>query len=147
MKTTMQPIIFRPTLFSEARFRNLSLSQFTLFVAILSKVVATLIILPSIANADDKIVSPTLKLGAADKSYGFLVGDISLTNPNDFAIADVVVACMVTAPSGTVLLNYDFTIYDVVKAKAAKTVRAHRFGRWPDQGKSLTCLATGARRS
>lgn len=88
---------------------------------------------------------PAIKLGQMDRSYGLLEGAFTLTNPNKFAIADIEIACQVTAASGTVIGGYRFTLYQNVAAQKSKTVQGHKFGLWPEQGKSLSCTATGAR--
>jgi hypothetical protein len=82
-----------------------------------------------------------------DRSYGVLEGSFTLTNENAFAIADAEIICEITAPSGTIVGGYRFTIYDVVAAKKSKAVNGYKFGFWPQQGKSLSCEANKARRA
>src|SRR3954452_12197135 len=79
-----------------------------------------------------------LKWGTVDMSYGLFVGSFTIKNNNSYAVADLRISCQVTAPSGTQVGAYDFTLYEVVGANKSKTVR-HRFGLWPDQGKSVSC--------
>lgn len=93
------------------------------------------------------VFPPGVKLGRMDRSYGVLEGSFTLTNENAFAIADAEIICEITAPSGTVVGGYRFTIYDVVAAKKSKAVNAYKFGSWPQQGKSLSCEANKARRA
>jgi hypothetical protein len=90
---------------------------------------------------------PTIKLGTLDSSYGMLQGSFTLTNVNKFAVADAEVTCEITAPSGTVVGNYHFTIFEVLAASKSKTVNNYKFGFWPQQGKSLRCNVQGAGRA
>jgi hypothetical protein len=82
---------------------------------------------------------PEIKLGQLDRSYGLLEGGFTLKNPNNVPIKDVGILCEVTAPSGTIIHHYRFTIFEIVPAKGEKTVRNYKFGFWPQQGKSISC--------
>lgn len=82
-----------------------------------------------------------------DRSYGVLRGSFTLTNRNDFAVADVNVKCAVTAQSGTAIDNYNFTVFRRIEPGKATTVRGYKFGYWPQQGDRVNCWTAGARRT
>lgn len=77
-------------------------------------------------------------------SYGLFVGSFTVKNNYSHPVADLRIACDVTAPSGTKVGGYDFTLFQIVGPKQSKTIRGHRFGLWPDQGKSVSCSAISA---
>jgi hypothetical protein len=85
------------------------------------------------------VVPPTITLGSLDGSNGFLRGNFTLSNHNNFAIADAEVVCSVMAASGTVLDRYRFTISEIIPANSSKTMNRYQFGAWPQQAKSLRC--------
>lgn len=89
---------------------------------------------------------PTLKFEWLDKSYGILRGTFTVSNPNPFAVTDPVVECDIVAPSGTVINQYRFTVYERILANGHKTIKSFEFGLWPQQGKSLSCATLSAQR-
>ena len=93
------------------------------------------------------IEPPSIKLGKLDTSYGILQGSFTLANANKFVVADAELTCAITAPSGTVVGGYHFTIYEVLAANKSKAVSNYKFGFWPQQGKSMSCDVKGARRA
>jgi hypothetical protein len=88
-------------------------------------------------------VDPQIKLTTVDMSYSSFVGSVTITNPNAFPIADIRISCSVYAGSGSTIKEYNQTIYEIVPAKSKKTIRNHRFGYWPDQGKKVGCSTVG----
>lgn len=89
---------------------------------------------------------PTIKLGKMDSSYGVLAGSFSIVNSNAFAIYDTEIICDITAPSGTRVGGYHFTIFEIVPATGTKEIKNYKFGLWPDQGKSIGCYGKQAKR-
>jgi hypothetical protein len=93
------------------------------------------------------VTPPEVQLGRMDRSYGVLEGTFILKNTNNFPIADASIWCSITAPSGTVIGSYQFTIYEIIPAKGRKTIQNYKFGLWPEQGKSIGCYSASARRA
>lgn len=87
-----------------------------------------------------------IDLGRLDSSYGALQGSVTVKNPNAFEIKDPEFICVITAASGTEIRRFRTVIYERVPANGRKTVRNHKFGYWPDQGKSIGCEGDLARR-
>jgi hypothetical protein len=73
-------------------------------------------------------------------------GGFTLKNPNDVPIKDVDITCTVTAPSGTAIHHYRFTIFDIVPAKGEKVIKNYKFGYWPQQGERVGCRVVAALR-
>src|SRR5262249_15917985 len=90
------------------------------------------------------VVPPTITLGSLDGSNGFLRGNFTLSNHNNFAIAEAEVVCSVVSASGTVIDRYRFTISEIIPANSSKTMNRYQFGTWPQQAKSLRCDANKA---
>ena len=85
------------------------------------------------------VVPPTITLGSLDGTNGYLRGNVTLSNHNNFAIAEAEVVCSVMAASGTVIDRYRFTISELIPANSSKTMNRYGFGTWPRQAKSLRC--------
>jgi hypothetical protein len=91
------------------------------------------------------IEPPGVKLSKLVNNYGLSKGTLVLTNHNTYPIADAVITCDATAPSGTVVKNYTFTIYEVLQPSKQKSV-SYDFGFWPQQGTAMGCHSIGATR-
>lgn len=87
-----------------------------------------------------------IELKQVDMSYSSFRGSFVLENPNPFPVADIRILCSVFAGSGTVIKEYNETIFEIVPAKGKKKITGHRFGYWPEQGKKVGCHTTGFQR-
>ncbi|HEX3339850.1 MAG TPA: hypothetical protein VHT68_11850 [Pseudolabrys sp.] len=85
------------------------------------------------------VIPPSVKLSSLDSSYGAVRGNLSLSNPNNFAIAETEVVCDVIAASGIVIDHYRFTVSEIIPANGTKTMNRYQFGPWPRQAKGLQC--------
>lgn len=85
------------------------------------------------------VIPPSVKLNSLDSLYGTLRGNISLNNPNNFAIAETEVVCDVIAASGIVIDHYRFTVPEIIPANGTKTMNRYQFGPWPRQANGLQC--------
>lgn len=99
------------------------------------------------APLPDPVLPPEVNLIRLDRSYSVLEGGITLVNPNAFAIKDARIYCSVFASSGTAISSYDFQLFEKVPAKGKKTISKYNFGFWPQQGKSISCIAKNALRA
>jgi hypothetical protein len=85
------------------------------------------------------VIPPSVKLSSLDSSFGALRGNLSLSNPNNFAIAETEVICDVIAASGIVIDHYRFTVSEIIPANGTKTMNRYQFGPWPRQANGLQC--------
>jgi hypothetical protein len=85
------------------------------------------------------VIPPSVKLSSLDSSYGALRGNLSLSNPNNFAIADSEVVCDVIAAGGIVIDHYRFTVSEIIPANGTKMMNRYQFGPWPRQANGLQC--------
>jgi hypothetical protein len=108
--------------------------------------IVSLFIIVSAASAADDMKQPTLKVLKINNEFGMLVASMTVTNSNDFPIADVNFYCEISAPSGTVLKTLYNTLYQVIPATSSKSVTNFRVGFAPEQTRSAACAATTAKR-
>ena len=90
------------------------------------------------------VIPPSIKLSSLDSSYGAVRGNLSLSNPNNFAIAQTEVVCDVIAASGIVIDHYRFTVSEIIPANGTKTMNRYQFGPWPRQANGLQCSGNKA---
>jgi hypothetical protein len=80
-----------------------------------------------------------VKLGSLNNRAMTLKSDLTITNPNGFAIRQIEIMCDVFASSGGMVQRYQFTIREAIPAKGQLTIKNHAFGYWPVQATSITC--------
>ena len=69
-----------------------------------------------------------------------------VNNPNDFAVKDVHVHCVMLDPKGNQLVAYDSTILAIFPPKQKIVVPRLDVGAWPDQAVKATCTSSSAQR-
>ncbi len=72
--------------------------------------------------------------------------DAQVDNPNDFAVFDVQVTCVIRDRRGRTLASYATTIVDAIKGRDFRIFRGLDTGAWPDQGKTAFCISSEAKR-
>jgi hypothetical protein len=80
-----------------------------------------------------------VKLGSLSNRSMTLRSDLTIANPNAFAVRQIEIMCDVFAPSGGMVQRYQFTISESIPAKGQITIKNHAFGYWPVQATSITC--------
>ena len=99
---------------------------------------------PKVSHSSPPIEPPKVKLGRLDSSYGLLQGNFTLINENKFPIADAVVRCDVIAPSGSVIRQYKFTVYEVSRRTVRRPYVDTSLAYGRNKGKSVSCFSTVA---
>src|SRR5260370_8458819 len=92
-----------------------------------------------------QVTNITIKMIKRDGRGNFRI-DAEITNPNDFAVFDVRVACEIRDRRGKKLVSYGSTIVGAIQAKEVRTVPRPDIGAWPDQGSTGYCPSSGAER-
>jgi len=87
-----------------------------------------------------------VKLGSLSNRAMTLKSDLTIRNPNEFAVRPIEIMCDVFAPSGGMVQRYQFTISETIPAKGQITIKNHAFGYWPVQATSITCEGSHAGR-
>lgn len=67
-------------------------------------------------------------------------------NPNDFAIRDVEVECIIKDKAGNTLATYTSVIYGTMQPNQRTTTRNLNIGAWPKQGYAALCISRRAQR-
>lgn len=95
------------------------------------------------AAADPKQVAlRDVKLDFKWAKGGFgsvMLADFTIDNPTPYTIKDIEVKCVHSAPSGTEIDSNTRTIYEMVKPKSKKVVRAFNMGLINSQASSSAC--------
>ena len=69
-----------------------------------------------------------------------------VNNPNDFAVKDVHVHCVMQDSKGNRLVAYDSTILAIFPPRQKIVVPRLDVGAWPDQAVKATCTSSSAQR-
>ena len=69
-----------------------------------------------------------------------------VTNPNDFAVKDIRVRCIMLDDKGNALVAYDSTILATLPARQKIIVQRLDVGAWPAQAMKATCTSSSAQR-
>jgi hypothetical protein len=69
-----------------------------------------------------------------------------ISNPNDFAVFNVVAICDFKDRRGSVLASYTLTITDAVHANGTRFIRHIDMEAWPDQARKADCVSLEATR-
>jgi hypothetical protein len=60
--------------------------------------------------------------------FGLVMIDLTIRNPSDVVLKDIVIGCIFRAPSGTVVDQRTTTIYEIVRARGAKSIKNFQIG-------------------
>lgn len=88
----------------------------------------------------------SIKVAAVKNVYGIVYSTMIVENRNDFAIADIGLICVAYAASGTELHLYNLKIFQIFAPRSVRKVENFKIGFMPDQGKSIACTDTVARK-
>jgi hypothetical protein len=107
-------------------------------------VVAILVGLTSQSTSDDD----ALRLSNVEihLSKSGLRIEARISNPNDFAVFDVLANCDFRDRHGRILASSTLTITDAVQAKGIRIVRQLDMQAWPDQAKTADCISLELKR-
>lgn len=124
-------------------------SRFTWFVAIVVVLIfigywqAQIEAPPASREPPSETAAPAKPVGLhynwALRFGNLLVADLSVKNPNGFAIRDLQVKCVLTGRSGTTIGRAVTTIYDKVPAGGRRKFAAVRFGAVNPQAYAARC--------
>jgi hypothetical protein len=82
---------------------------------------------------------------AVSKDASIFTATLTLKNNNAFDVKDIEIRCDHSAESGTVIEHNTRLIYDIVKARASKTIRDFNMGFIHLQAAATKCAVTDAR--
>jgi hypothetical protein len=69
-----------------------------------------------------------------------------VSNPNDFAIFNILATCDFKDRRGRFLTSFTLTITDAVQANESRTIRSHNAEGWPDGARTADCISNEALR-
>jgi hypothetical protein len=113
--------------------------------ALIAAICMSLPVQTAVCQEAFQVANITIKMIKRDGRGNFRI-DAEITNPNDFAVFDVRVACKIRDRRGKELVSYGSTVVDAIQAKEVRTVRRLDIGAWPDQGRAAYCRSSEAKR-
>src|SRR5260370_29231603 len=85
-----------------------------------------------------QVTNITIKMIKREGRGNFRI-DAEITNPNDFAVFNVRVACKIRDRRGQELVSYGSTIVDALQAKEVRTVPRPDLPAWSGEARTAHC--------
>jgi hypothetical protein len=101
---------------------------------------------PSDASGDDalRLTNVTVLMSRSGGPGSRIEAKIS--NPNDFAVYDVVATCDVKDRRNTAISSSAITVPDAVLSKTTRIIRNFTVEAWPQQARTAECISQQAKR-
>jgi|ERR1700682_5459047 hypothetical protein len=72
--------------------------------------------------------------------------EAKISNPNDFAVFDVLANCDFKDRHGRILASSTLTITDAIQANGTRLIRQLEMGLWPDEARTADCVSLELKR-
>jgi hypothetical protein len=112
-------------------------------------VIATILVGLSVQSTSSegalRVTNVTINITTHGGRSGFRV-EARITNPNDFAVFNVVADCEIKDRRGNSLTSYTLTITDAIQAKETRIIHQLDTEQWPEEGRMAYCVSSEAKR-
>ena len=116
--------------------------QGTSFVA---AILVGLSVQPSSSEDALRVTNVTINITRHGGRNGFRV-EARITNPNDFAVFNIVADCEIKDGRGNNLTSYTLTITDGIQAKGTRIMRQLDTDQWPEAARMAYCVSSEAKK-
>lgn len=113
-----------------------------------TSIVAAILVGLSVQSTSEgaiRVTNVTINIIRHGGRSGFRV-EARITNPNDFAVFNVLADCEIKDRRGNSLTSYTLTITDAIQAKGTRIIRQLDTDQWPEEGRMAYCISSEAKK-